>query len=141
MEVFVQNSSIYCIFRLPSVTDRFNPNIQFPDQICYSDTLLLRNRKPNTWPSLSGVKSDRLSSFHSFLESTSHCVTVLRNVDLVTWVSRQIHILHLTVAFCRSRVRTQLQCVVCIPTPSISCSQCSPQTEQLAAEQISSQPS
>ena len=57
------------------------------------------------------------------------------------WVSRQIHILYLTVAFCRSRVRTQLQCVVCIPTPSISCSQCSPRTEQLAAEQISSQPS
>ena len=41
MEVFVQNSPIYCIFRLPSVTDRFNPNIQFPDQICYSDTLVL----------------------------------------------------------------------------------------------------
>ena len=40
MEVFVQNSPIYCIFRLPSVTDRFNPNIQFPDHICYSDTLL-----------------------------------------------------------------------------------------------------
>ena len=39
MEVFVQNSSIYCIFWLPSVTDRFNPNNQFPDQICYSDTL------------------------------------------------------------------------------------------------------
>ena len=39
MEVFVQNSSIYCIFWLPSVTDRFNPNTQFPDQICYSDTL------------------------------------------------------------------------------------------------------
>ena len=38
MEVFVQNSSIYCIFRLPSVTDRFNLNNQFPDQICYSDT-------------------------------------------------------------------------------------------------------
>ena len=40
MEVFVQNSSIYCIFWLPSVTDRFNPNNQFPDQICYSDTML-----------------------------------------------------------------------------------------------------
>ena len=40
MEVFVQNSSIYCIFWLPSVTDRFNPNIQFPDRICYSDTLV-----------------------------------------------------------------------------------------------------
>ena len=39
MEVFVQNSSIYCIFWLPSVTDRFNPNNQFPDQICYSNTL------------------------------------------------------------------------------------------------------
>ena len=39
MEVFVQNSSIYCIFRLPSVTDRFNPNNQFPDPICYSNTL------------------------------------------------------------------------------------------------------
>ena len=39
MEVFVQNSPIHCIFRLPSVTDRFNPNIQFPDRICYSDTL------------------------------------------------------------------------------------------------------
>ena len=43
MEVFVQNSPIYCIFRLPSVTDRFNPNIQFPDQICYSDTLVSSN--------------------------------------------------------------------------------------------------
>ena len=41
MEVFVQNSPIYCIFRLPSVTDRFNPNNQFPDPICYSDTLVL----------------------------------------------------------------------------------------------------
>ena len=39
MEVFVQNSSIYCIFWLPSVTDRFNPNNQFPDPICYSNTL------------------------------------------------------------------------------------------------------
>ena len=43
MEVFVQNSPIHCIFRLPSVTDRFNPNIQFPDRICYSDTLPLYN--------------------------------------------------------------------------------------------------
>ena len=41
MEVFVQNSSIYCIFWLPSVTDHFNPNNQFPDQICYSNTLPL----------------------------------------------------------------------------------------------------
>ena len=40
LEVFDQISSIYCIFWLPSVTDSFNPNNQFPDQICYSNTLL-----------------------------------------------------------------------------------------------------
>ena len=45
MEVFVQNSSIYCIFWLPSVTDRFNPNNQFPDQICYSNTLTCSDPK------------------------------------------------------------------------------------------------
>ena len=78
MEVFVQNFSIYCIFWLPSVTDHFNPNNQFPDQICYSDTLPANlicclpprftgsgwsARLPrSTWSSLDGETSGTLPS-------------------------------------------------------------------------------
>ena len=72
MEVFVQNSPIYCIFRLPSVTDRFNPNIQFPDQICYSDTL------PSIFDNLMLTNFFKLASVHagSRLLSTSGTGTV-----------------------------------------------------------------
>ena len=80
MEVFVQNSPIHCIFRLPSVTDHFNPNIQFPDRICYSDTLV------QDWKNvgLEGFKTGRVQNWKG--EGMEECkigkVEDLRSVGL-----------------------------------------------------------
>ena len=41
----ILNRWIYCIFWLPFVTDRFNPNNKFPDEICYSNTLTYSDPK------------------------------------------------------------------------------------------------